>query len=251
MAERTRIYADLGDWSLKLNELQRAAVAEAYGTFLLTLLGPGSIIMMNYLSPFGPSSASLGFIGLAHGLAVLAAVYSIGHISGAHINPAVTIAQWATHRFDKSKVAPYILAQLFGATLAALVHLAIWSTTASTYRSARDVFLGNTVPNQTFGPFVSLMVEVIATAILVFTIFGATDKRGVQSAAGVAIGLVLSALIWIFGPISGASLNPARTFGPTVASAAFSFSPFADLWIYIVGPVLGGLLGGFLYETVK
>jgi len=251
LTERTPIYADFSDWRRKLNELRRAAAAEAYGTFLLTLLGPGSIIMMNYLSPFGPSNASFGFIGLAHGLAVLGAAYSIGHISGAHINPAVTVAQWATHRFEKRKVAPYILAQLLGATLAALVHLAIWSSTPSTYASAKNVFLGNTVPNQSFGPFVSLMVEVIATAILVFTIFGATDKRSVQSAAGVAIGLVLSALIWVFGPISGASLNPARTFGPTVASAAFSFSPFADLWIYIVGPVLGGLLGGFLYETVK
>jgi len=238
-----------------MNELRRAAAAEAYGTFLLTLLGPGSIIMMNYLSPFDsgrPSTSSLGFIGLAHGLAVLGAVYSIGHISGAHINPAVTIAQWATHRFEKRKVAPYILAQLLGATLAALVHLAIWSSTPPLiYEGAQGVLLGNTVPNRDFGLFVSLMVEVIATAILVFTIFGATDKRSVQSAAGVAIGLVLSALIWVFGPISGASLNPARTFGPTVASAAFSFSPFADLWIYIVGPVLGGLLGGFLYEAVK
>lgn len=210
--------------------------------------------MMNYLSPFGsrgPSTSSLGFIGLAHGLAVLGAVYSIGHVSGAHINPAVTIAQWATHRIDKRKVAPYIVAQLVGATVAALFHLAIWSASTPTYSSAQAVFLGNTTPSETFGPFVSLMVEVVATAILVFTIFGATDKRSVQSAAGVAIGLVLSALIWIFGPISGASLNPARTFGPTVASATFSFSPFADLWIYIVGPVLGGLLGGFLYEAVK
>lgn len=237
-----------------MNELRRAAAAEAYGTFLLTLLGPGSIIMMNYLSPFGsrgPSTASLGFIGLAHGLSVLGAVYSIGHISGAHINPAVTIAQWATHRIDRKKVAPYIVAQLIGATVAALVHLGIWSTTVPTYSSAKEVFLGNTVPSETFGPFAALMVEVIATAILVFTILGVTDKRAVQSAAGVAIGLVLSALIWIFGPISGASLNPARTFGPTIASAAFSLTPFASLWIFIVGPVLGGLLGGFLYEAIK
>jgi glycerol uptake facilitator protein len=251
LAERTAIYAEFGDKNLKMSELRKAVAAEAYGTFLLTLLGPGSIIMMNYLSPFGPSNASFGFIGLAHGLAILAAVYSIGHISGAHINPAVTIAQWATHRFDKKKVVPYILAQVFGATLAALVHLAVWSTTASTYRSARETFLGTTVPNPIFGPFVALMVEVVATAVLVFTIFGATDKRAVQSAAGVAIGLVVAALIWVFGPISGASLNPARTFGPSLVSAVFSLSPLADLWIYVIGPVLGGLLGGFLYETLK
>ncbi len=229
-------------------------MAEAYGTFLLTLLGPGSIIIMNYLTPFGqrgPSPAAMGFIGLAHGLAVLVAVYSIGHISGAHINPAVTIAQWATKRLSRKDVAPYIAAQLVGATAASFVHLAIWSTATSTYSSAQDVFLGDTVPNPAFGPFVALMVEIVATAILVFTIFGATDKGSVQSAAGLAIGLVLAALIWIFGPISGASLNPARTIGPTIASAAFDLGPFNSLWIYILGPILGGLLGGFLYETLK
>ena len=210
--------------------------------------------MMNYLAPFGsrgPSPAAVGFIGLAHGLAVLVAVYSIGHISGAHINPAVTIAQWATKRIDKAKVAPYIAAQITGATAAAVVHLIIWSSTSSTYGSAQEVFLGDTVPSSAFGSFAALLVEVVATAILVFTIFGATDKKAARSAAGVAIGLVLSAMIWIFAPISGASLNPARTIGPTIASAAFSLTPFNSLWIYILGPILGGLLGGFLYETVK
>ncbi len=237
-----------------MNGLRRAAVAEAYGTFLLTLVGPGSIIMMNYLAPFGqrgPSQAAMGFIGLAHGLAVLVAVYSLGHISGAHINPAVTISQWATKRMDKRSVAPYIAAQLVGATAASFVHLALWSTNTLTYSSAQNVFLGDTVPNPTFGSYAALMVEVIATAILVFTIFGATDKESVPSAGGVAIGLVLAALIWIFGPISGASLNPARTIGPTIASAVFDTGPFNSLWIYILGPILGGLLGGFLYETLK
>ncbi len=233
-------------------------MAEAYGTFLLTLLGPGSIILMHYLASTGSSTArvaaspaALGFIGLAHGLAVLVAVYSIGHISGAHINPAVTVALWATHRFERKKVTPYIVAQLVGATTAAFVLLTIWSADTSTYSSAKAVFLGDTVPNSTFGTFVALMVEIIATAILVFTIFGATDKESVQSASGLAIGLVLAALIWVFGPISGASLNPARTIGPTIASAAFDLGPFSSLWIYILGPILGGLLGGFLYETLK
>ena len=211
---------------------------------------------MNYLAPFGfrgPSPAAVGFIGLAHGMGVLVAVYSIGHISGAHINPAVTIAQWATKRIERRKVAPYIVAQIIGAIAAALVHLTVWSSTSSTYSSAQEVFLGDTVvlPNSNFGSFAALLVEVIATAVLVFTIFGATDKMAAKSAAGVAIGLVLSALIWVFAPVSGASLNPARTIGPTIASAAFSLTPFNSLWIYILGPILGGLLGGFLYETVK
>lgn len=192
----------------------------------------------------------MGFIGLSFGAAVLVAAYSIGHISGAHINPAVTIAAWATHRVERRKVAPYIIAQFIGASLAAFVHLAIWSSTPSTYSSAQDTFLGDTVP-AAFGIGAALLVEVLGTAILVFTIFGATDKRSSPTAAGGTIGLVLAAVIWIFGPISGASLNPARTFGPTLASAAFSLTPFVTLWIYIVGPILGALLGGFFYETVK
>ena len=237
-----------------MSELRRAAAAEAYGTFLLTLIGPGSIISMYFLQPFGsrgPSSAGIGFIGLAHGIAVLAAVYSIGHISGAHINPAVTLAAWATHRIEKKKVAPYIVAQLVGATAAALVHLAIWSSSTSAYNAARETYLGDTLPGSAFGTGAALLAEVVATAILVFTIFGATDKRANQSWGGVAIGLVLAAVIWIFGPVSGASLNPARTCGPTIVSATFSLTPFGSLWIYIAGPVLGGLLGGFLYEVVK
>ncbi len=210
--------------------------------------------MMNFLQPFGsrgPSTASMGFIGLAHGIALLAAVYSIGHVSGAHINPAVTIAQWATHRIEKKKVAPYIVAQLVGGTVAAFVLLALWSSSTSTYDAAQDTFLGNTLPGSAFGSGAALLAEVLGTAILVFTIFGATDKKANHSGAGVAIGLVLAAAIWIFGPVSGASLNPARTLGPTIASAVFSFTPFATLWIYIIGPILGGLLGGFLYEVVK
>src|SRR3989454_2380148 len=115
----------------------------------------------------------------------------------------------------------------------------------------RATNLGNTPPGLGFGGGPALLAEVQPTGILVFTIFGATDKKADQSWAGVAIGLVLAASIWMFGPISGASLNPARTWGPTIASAAFSLTPFATLWIYIVGPIFGGLLGGFLYDVVR
>jgi glycerol uptake facilitator protein len=147
-------------------------------------------------------------------------------------------------------VAPYIIAQLMGATIAALTQLVIWSS-AETYKFAQSTFLGDTVPDPRFTVGAVLLVEVIATAILVFTIFGATDNNADKSWAGVAIGLALAASIWMFGPISGGSLNPARTFGPTIASAAFSLTPLGNLWIYIIGPILGGLLGGFLYEVVK
>ncbi len=236
-----------------MNSLRRAAAAEAYGTFLLTMLGPGSITAMSFVG--FSSSASLGFIGLAHGVAIIVAFYSIGHVSGAHINPAVTIAAWATHRTEKKRVLPYIVAQLFGASVAGFTLLVLWSSSATTFRVCcngfNPTYLGDTLPGPEFGQLAALVAEVIGTAILVFTVLGSTDKKANQSFAGLAIGLVLAAIIWIFGPISGASLNPARTWGPTIASAVFSLTPFATLWIYIVGPVLGGLLGGFLYEIVK
>ena len=91
----------------------------------------------------------------------------------------------------------------------------------------------------------------ICTAILVFTIFGATDKAAEPSRAGVTIGFALATIAWIFGPISGASLNPARTWGPTQASVAFSLALVGNLWIYIIGPVLGGLLGAFLDDAFR
>lgn len=231
-----------------MNGIKRAAAAEAYGTFLLTLVGPGAIIAASFVGNF--SSAGLLMIGFAHGAALLIAVYSIGHISGAHINPAVTIASWATRRIEAKRVAPYIIAQLVGATIAGFTQLAIWSSSPG-YEIAKAKFLGDSIPGSGFGVGAVLLAEVVGTALLVFTVFGATDKKADQSWAGVAIGLVLAAVIWIFGPISGASLNPARTWGPTIASALFDTAALGNLWIYVIGPVFGGLLGGFLYDIVR
>jgi glycerol uptake facilitator protein len=233
-----------------LTGIKRASAAEAYGTFLLVMIGPGTITAMRFAG-LGTSGPALGVIGLAHGVALLVAIYSIGHISGAHINPAVTLAAWATHKIEAKRVGPYIIAQLVGATVASLVQLVIWSSSTDAYDVAKSTFLGDTVPGSSFTLGAALLAEVIGTGILVFTIFGATDKKANQSWAGVAIGLVLAAVIWMFGPVSGASLNPARTLGPTLASAVFSLTPLSTLWIYIVGPIFGGLLGAFLYEVVR
>jgi glycerol uptake facilitator protein len=235
-----------------MNQIGRVALAEAYGTFLLTMIGPGTILAVTSLdgSVTGPG---LGFIGLAHGVALLLAVYTIGRVTGAHINPAVTIAHWATRRIETKKVAPYILGQLAGASVAGFAQLALWTSSNNPRLlfAAHSSFLGNTVPSPEFGLGAVLLAEIIGTAILVFTIFGATDKTADPSRAGVTIGFALAAVIWMFGPISGASLNPARTWGPTIASAVFSLTPLGNLWIYIVGPVLGGLLGAFLYDVLR
>ncbi|HZD12228.1 MAG TPA: MIP family channel protein [Candidatus Binatus sp.] len=240
--------------------IAKEAMAEAWGTFLLTLIGPGAITALSYLDSTGrsgllPDSARLGFIGLAHGVALIAAAYSVGYISGAHINPAVTIAHWRSKRINRAKVVPYILAQFLGASIAGFTQLAIWwSASPAAYNVAKNTLLGDTTIGADFGVGPALLVEVIGTAILVFTIFGANDHEAGSSSkafAGVAIGLVLAGIVWIFGPISGASLNPARTFGPTLASAVFSLTPFSNYWIYVVGPLLGGLLGGFLYDAIR
>ena len=242
-----------------MNPLGRAALAEAYGTFLLTLIGPGTITAVTFLDSqvtgaLGQvTGAGLGFIGLAHGIALLLAVYTIGRLTGAHINPAVTIAHWATRRIETKKVAPYILGQLAGASIAGFVQLALWtsSNNPGLVGAARTTFLGDTLPSPQFGIGAVLLAEVIGTAILVFTIFGATDKAANPNQAGITIGFALGAIIWMFGPISGASLNPARTWGPTLASTVFSLTPLGNLWIYIVGPVFGGLLGAFLYDVMR
>src|SRR5437660_3837403 len=235
-----------------MNQRGLAVLAEAYGTVLLTVIGPGTIIAVTFVDG-SVTSAGLGFIGLAHGVALLLAVYTIGRLTGAHINPAVTIAHWATRRIETRKVAPYILGQLAGATIAGFVQLALWtsSNNRALVQAAHSTFLGDTVPSPQFGVGAVLLAEIVGTAILVFTIFGATDKAADPSRAGVTIGLALAAIVWMFGPISGASLNPARTWGPTIASVVFSLTPLGNLWIYIIGPVLGGLLGAFLYDAFR
>ena len=236
-----------------MNRMGRAALAEAYGTFLLTMIGPGTITAVTFLDNGTVTGAGLGFIGLAHGIALLLAVYTIGRVTGAHINPAVTIAHWATRRIETKKVAPYILGQLAGASIAGFVQLALWtsSNNRGLVQAAHSTFLGDTIPSPQFGVGAVLLAEVIGTAILVFTIFGATDKAADPNRAGITIGFALGAIVWMFGPISGASLNPARTWGPTLASAVFSLTPLGNLWIYVAGPILGGLLGAFLYDIMR
>ncbi len=127
-----------------MNRTGRAALAEAYGTFLLTMIGPGTIIAVTFLDG-SVTSAGLGFIGLAHGVALLLAVYTIGRLTGAHINPAVTIAHWATRRIETKKVAPYILGQLGGASIAGFVQLALWtsSNNRGLVQAAHSTFLGD------------------------------------------------------------------------------------------------------------
>ena len=164
-------------------------------------------------------------------------IYAIGHLSGAHINPAVTIAFALTRHFPRRETLTYIAAQLTGAAVAGLLLLAIWPDQP-----------GNLGAN-TIGVSArsALVVEIVLSAILMFVIMAvATDTRAVGAAAAIAIGGVVVLDILVGGGVSGASMNPARSFGPALGSGTWS-----DFWIWIVGPVVGTTLGALAYQFIR
>ena len=215
-------------------EPQRKLIAEFVGTFTLIFLGVGAGIV---------SSGDIVAIALAHGLAIALMVTAVGHISGGHFNPAVTLAMLVTGRIELSEAIRYRFAQLAGAAGAALVLLATLGT------SIRDagVNVGTPGIGAGFDAKNALVAEIVGTFFLVFVIFGvAVDKRGTfKILAGLPIGLMITADILALGGVSGAAVNPARWFGPAVVSGHFD-----DFWIWIVGPAIGALLAAFVYDNL-
>jgi len=229
--------------------LSSALIAEAYGTFLLTFLGPTAItVVTNYHNLFpGGAGLGLGFIGLAHGVAILIGIATVAQISGAHFNPAVTVGLTAAGKFPKNRVAPYIGAQLVGAVIAGVVQFGIVGIDA-----AKSADLGSTLPNLNlpFPVFASLLAEIVGTMILVMTVLGSTDKSNNLPWSASSIGLSLAAVIWAVGAISGASLNPARSFGTSFVSLIFTTNAMYWYPLYVVGPILGGLVAAMLYKAI-
>ena len=232
--------------------LSQKLTAEVIGTAILVFIGAGSVPLTVFLTgnnPFG--SAELSTISFAFAFAIFAAVYSVGHISGCHINPAVTIALAATKKVDWSTAAAYIGAQLIGALLGALLTLVVLSG-----NNPATLGLGSVGYNaDTSGVLVAVAAEAIGTAVLVFTVFGsAVDGRAPAGFAGIIIGFIVYGIIILVGPITGAALNPARQVGPLLVEGVIGYTKFADhlsqLFVYLVGPVVGGLVGAFLYEYV-
>jgi glycerol uptake facilitator protein len=232
--------------------LPQKLTAEALGTAILVFIGAGSVpltLLLTGKNPFG--SAELSTISFAFAFAIFAAVYAVGHISGAHINPAVTIALAATRKIDWATAAYYIVAQLIGAIIGAvLTYIILIGNNPAT------LGLGSVGWNpDTSGAWVAVAAEAIGTAILVFTVFGAAvDGRAPAGFAGIVIGFIVYGIIILVGPITGAALNPARQVGPVLVEALIGFGKTSDriaqLWVYIVGPIAGGLIGAFLYEFV-
>jgi MIP family channel proteins len=201
----------------------RKYAAEFIGTFGLVFAGTGAIII-NDLS--GGAVTSVG-IGVTFGLIVLAMIYAIGDVSGAHLNPAVTLGFFVGRRLEAKMVLPYVLSQLSGALAASLLLRALFP---------QHLTLGLTAPA---GPALqSLILEIILSALLMFVILNVSEgakERGIT--AGIAVGAVIALEALFAGPISGASMNPARSFAPALVS-----QHFANLWIYLVAPITGALL---------
>jgi glycerol uptake facilitator protein len=232
--------------------LSQKLTAEVIGTAILVFIGAGSVpltVLLTGNQPFG--SAQLSTISFCFAFAIFAAVYSVGHISGCHINPAVTIALAATKKVDWSTAAAYIGAQLVGAILGAVLTLLVLIG-----NNPATLGLGSVSYNPaTSGMLVAIVAEAIGTAILVFTVFGsAVDGRAPAGFAGIIIGFIVYGIIILVGPITGAALNPARQVGPLVLEGIIGYAKFAEhlgqIVVYLVGPVVGGLAGAFLYEYV-
>jgi glycerol uptake facilitator protein len=228
--------------------MSQKLTAEAIGTAILVFIGAGSVPLTNLLTgknPFG--AAELATISFCFAFAIFAAVYSVGHISGCHINPAVTIALWATRKVDSQTAIGYIGAQLVGAFIGAALTLVILSG-----NDPQTLGLGAVGVNANSGMVIGFLAEVIGTAILVFTVFGAAvDGRAPAGFAGIVIGFIVYGIIILVGPITGAALNPARQIGPDVLGTLIGAkSHLSELWVYIAGPIVGGLGGAFLYEFI-
>jgi aquaporin Z len=193
--------------------------AEAFGTFALVFAGTGAIIINDV------SQGAITHVGIAltFGLVVMAMIYALGDVSGAHLNPAVTLAFWAGGRFPAGSVLPYIVSQLAGALTASILLRLVFPHPT----------LGATIP--AFGPGQSLVLEIVLTLILMFVILSVSSgskEKGIM--AGAAIGAVVAFEAMFAGPISGASMNPARSLAPALVSGRI-----AEVWVYVVGPVVG------------
>jgi len=217
----------------KRPNLLRRAAAEAIGTFALVFAGCGAIVTE------AEHPGTLGTVGIAlvFGLVIMAMVYATGHLSGAHLNPAVTFAFLLTRHFPPAEAFAYLAAQVAGALVGAALLALAWP--------GQPADLGTTLPS--VGSGAAFAYEVVLTAFLMFVIMAvATDTRAVGAAAAIAIGGTVGLDALFGGPITGASMNPARSLGPALVSGEFH-----DLWIYLLAPLAGAALGALAYQLVR
>jgi MIP family channel proteins len=218
-----------------------AAAAEAIGTFVLVLAIIATAIPAALGRPLAGGAYNSLAVVLANGLALLVLVAAFGHVSGAHFNPAVTLGLAVTRKFPWSHVPAYLVAQLGGALIAALIAWVLYGTAGRSL-----ALLGATQPTPGVGAGRVFLVEAVVTFVLVLVIMSvATDRRARTGVAATAAGLALAAAVFIAGPLSGGAVNPARALGPMIVAGAFT-----DVWAYIVAPIVGGIVAAFTYDRL-
>ncbi len=225
--------------------LQKRLAAEFIGTFWLVLGGCGSAVLA---ATFPNTGIGFAGVALAFGLTLLTMAFAIGGISGCHINPAVTVGLWAARRFDAKDVIPYIVAQVIGGIVAGGVLYLIASGQASF--SPANGFASNGYGDHSPGHYSLLacaICEVVMTAVFIFIIAGSTDKRAIAGFAPIPIGLSLTLIHLISIPVTNTSVNPARSTAVAVYVGGWAL---AQLWLFWVAPIVGGAIGGKLYNSL-
>jgi glycerol uptake facilitator protein len=227
--------------------IRQKLVAEVLGTAFLVFIGVGSVpatIIVNGKAPF--TMADLGMISLAFGTVVVATVYALGHVSGNHINPAVTLGLAVTGKFPWRRVPAYLAAQAVGATIGAVAIIAVLGKKAS------EVGLGVASYGSSVHWPQAFAAEFIGTFILVFTVFGVIHRKAVGGFAGVAIGLVVFAVIIPVAPTTGASINPARTIGPMLIQQLWGGTVhWTQLPVYLIAELLAGAAAGLAFAAIS
>ncbi len=221
-------------------------LAEAFGTFWLVLGGCGSAVLAA-----GFPDVGIGLLGvaLAFGLTVLTMAFAIGHISGCHLNPAVTVGLWAGGRFETKDVAPYIIAQVIGGLIAGGI-LYVIATGQAGFDVVGSGFAANGYDEHSPGQYsmlAALVSEIVMTMMFLIVIMGATDKRAPQGFAPIAIGLCLTLIHLISIPVTNTSVNPARSTAVAMYVGDWAVS---QLWLFWVAPIVGGVLGAVIYKNL-
>ena len=217
------------------DRLSSVLVAEAVGTFLFFFIGAGSVVLNDHAGAGGPGLVG---IALAHGLALAVLVSALGTVSGGHFNPAVTAGVWLAGRIGSWRAGAYVLAQLIGAVAAGLALRAVFPEASWAPSSIGTPALGDGI-----SPLAGIAIEAVLTVMLLLAVFGTAVDPRAPRIGGLAIGLAVAADVLVGGPLTGAAMNPARWFGPAVASGAF------DNWyVWWVGPLLGAAIAAGLFR---
>ena len=224
---------------MALPEIAKQSIAEAFGAFVLLVIGAGSILTATATAP---ESNSLLAVAFAHGFAIFIGVSAVGHVSGAHFNPAVTFGFLITGKIAPLAAVAYWGSQLLGAVIGVLLLSVVFSGAGdmTDMKSAAEATnMGATALHGDVSPLTGILIEAVLTFILMFVIFQvAIDEKGPSTIAPIAIGMTITIAAIMGGPLTGASLNPARTFGPALIAGYWT-----DHYVYWIGPLIGATLG--------